>query len=83
MTFIQGHSRSFWKGQGHSEHMYLVYEKKCHFSLLKQRNSIRKVSELLGIPPTTISSVKKSIEQRGSEENIKRSGRPRTLIDRN
>ena len=56
--------------------------KKVVWDLLQQGNSIRKVAELLGIPHTTIASVKTRIEQRGSVENAKRSGRPRKLTDR-
>ena len=37
--------------------------KKVVWSLLERGDSIRKVSEILGIPPTTISSVKKRTEE--------------------
>ena len=36
----------------------------------------------MGIPPTTISSVKKRIEERSSVENIRRGGRPPKVSDR-
>ena len=50
--------------------------------MLERGDTIRKVSEIFGIPPTTISSVKKSIEERGSVENIRQSGRPPKVSDR-
>ena len=56
--------------------------KKVVWSLLERGDSIRKVSEILGIPPTTISSVKKRIKERGSVEIIRRSGRPQKMSDR-
>ena len=56
--------------------------KKVVWSLLERGDSIGKVSDILGIPPTTISSVKKRIEARGSVENIRRSGRPPKVSDR-
>ena len=56
--------------------------KKVVRSLLERGDSSRKVSEILGVPPTTISSVRKRIEERGSVENIRRSGRPPKVSDR-
>ena len=56
--------------------------KKVVWSLLERGDSIQKVSEILGIPPTTISSVKKRIEEKSSVENIRRSGRPPKVSDR-
>ena len=45
--------------------------KKVVWSLLERGDYIQKVSEILGNFPTTISSVKKLIEERGSVENIR------------
>ena len=58
----------------------LVYSFIC--KMIKNGDYIQKVSEILGIPPSTISSVKKRTEERGSVENIRRSGRPPNLSDR-
>ena len=54
--------------------------KKVVWSLLENGDYIQKVSEILGIPPSTISSVKKRTEERGSVENIRT--RPPNLSDR-
>ena len=55
--------------------------KKVVWSLLERGDSIRKVSEILGIPPTTISRVKKRTEEIGSVENIRRRSLPPKLSD--
>ena len=56
--------------------------KKVCWGLLERGDSIRTVSEILGIPPTTISIDKKRIEERGSVEYIRRSSRPPKVSDR-
>ena len=61
-------------------HVILIFV--CYKHGNKQIDFIRKVSEILGIPPTTISSVKKRIEEWGSVENIRRSGQPPKVSDR-
>lgn len=43
--------------------------------LLNEGKTIRFVADTLGIPKSTIGDLKRRIEERGTVENIKRSGR--------
>lgn len=55
--------------------------KEMVWKMLEDGKTITYVSETFGIPRSTISSLKKRVERRGSIENIPRRGRKSTLSE--
>lgn len=56
--------------------------KEMVWKMLEDGKTITYVSETFGIPRSTISSLKKRVERRGSIENIPRRGRKSTMTSR-